>query len=195
MAFPYTNAQDARQHLHNTYILFDRAPAHVVDIHTNDTGGLEVVLDLMIGNSITVSLWDTRIQTRNFPLGYVNLAPGAVYLTRIPRRQYQQGLSDNNVITSNGENFRRIARSKGFREAMAGKYPSVPECLEIIKSKESAAFSVDFCLRRMNSGLVEVQYQNTPIGVFIDNQFVLGPTFKKWLTKYLPKEYVNERRS
>lgn len=195
MAFPYTTVQDARQHLHNTIILFDSKPAHVIDIHTNDTGGLEAVLDLMAGESVNVSLWDTRIQTRNFPLGYVNLAPGAVYLTRIPRRQYQQGLSDNNVIASNGDNFRRIARSKGFRDAMAGKYPTVAECLELIKSKESAAFSVDFCLRRMNSGLIEVQYQNTSIGVFLDNQFVLGPSFNKWLTKYLPKEYINERRS
>lgn len=195
MAFPYTTVQDARQHLHNTIILFDSKPAHVIDIHSDDTGGLNAVLDTMSGEPIIVSLWDTRIQTRNFQLGYVNLAPGAVYLTRIPRRQYQQGLSDNNVITSNGDNFRRIWRSKGFREAMAGKYPSVSECLEIIKDKESAAFSVDFCLHRMNSGLIGVQYQDTPIGVFINDQFVLGPSFSKWLTKYLPKEYVNERRN
>lgn len=196
MAFPYTNVTDARQHLHQTYILFDGKPAFVADI-TEAPSGLMAVLDINGQSEPThTSLWDTRIQTRGFKLGYVNLSSGVTYLQRIPRRQYQQGLSNQNVLSSNGDNFLRyIARSKAFYQAMTGVYPTIAECIELLKSRDSAAFHVDFCLSRLNSGLTELMYQNTSIGVLINNKFVVGPSFSKWITKYLPKEYVDEQSS
>lgn len=192
MAFPYTNVTDARQHLHQTYVLFDGKPAFVADI-TEAPSGLMAMLEIYGAEVIHTSLWDTRIQTRGFKLGYVNLSNGVTYLQRIPRRQYQQGLSNNNVLSSNGDGFSRIARSKAFYQAMTGVYPTIPECIKLLEAKDSAAFHVDFCLSRLNSGLIELMYQNTSIGVLINNKFVVGPTFSKWITKYLPKEYVDEQ--
>lgn len=193
MAFPYTNLHDARQHLLNTCILFDGKPAWIANIigdETPDRVDLQACLDLFDGNDATVSLWDTRIQTRNFTLGYVNYRNSGqcVYLQRNPRRQYQQGLSNNNVTVSNGDSFSRIARSKAFRDAMTNKYPSLSQCLTILaNSTGSMAFSVDFCVRTLDSGLVEVVYQEVPAGVVVNGQVHLGPKFQ-WLSKYLPKD-------
>jgi hypothetical protein len=197
MAFPYTDVNDASQHLLGTVVLYDGNPVVVMGI-INDINGFEAQLvpcHPRGSDQFRVSLWDPKIKTRNFNLGYVNFgkSPGAVFLTRQPRRQYQQGLSDNNVVVSTGDRFSHIRTSKNFVDAMRGIYPSINDCIKRLQNGDctSIAFNTEFALAdNGESGIIRLMYREVEVGVVVNNTIFLGDQHK-WLNKHIQK-YVTE---
>jgi hypothetical protein len=195
MAFPYTDVNDASQHLLGTVVLYDGNPVVVMGI-INDINGFEVQLvpcHPRGSDQFRVSLWDPKIKTRNFNLGYVNFQnPGAVFLTRNPRRQYQQGLSDNNVVVSTGDRFNSVRNSKAFVNAMRGIYPSINDCIKRLQNGDctSIAFNTEFALAGGESGIIRLMYREVEVGVVVNNTIFLGNQHN-WLNKHIQK-YVTE---
>jgi hypothetical protein len=191
MALPYTDVNDASQHLLGTVVLYDGNPVVVMGIR-NDTDGFQADLVPCYprGSDIfSVSLWDPKIKTRNFNLGYVNFQSRTVFLTRNPRRQYQQGLSDNNVVVSTGDRFSHIRTNKNFVDAMQGKYPSISDCVKRIQDGNCVgiAFNTEFALSGNDeSGIIRLMYREVEVGVVVDNTFFIGNQHK-WLNKYVQK--------
>ena len=195
MAFPYTDVNDASQHLLGTVVLYDGNPVVVMGI-INDINGFEAQLvpcHPRGKDQFRVSLWDPKIKTRNFNLGYVNFQSRVVFLTRNPRRQYQQGLSDNNVVVSTGERFSNVRNSKHFVDAVRGIYPSINDCIKRLQNADCAsiAFNTEFALAgNGESGIIRLMYREVEVGVVVNNTIFLGDQHK-WLNKHIQK-YVTE---
>lgn len=88
-----------------------------------------------------------KLNNSNIPLGFVNTHTRAKYVVRIPKKQYKQGLRQNNLtVLPYNDNFNPL--TKGFVNCVLGIYPSVEDCMELVTcgEMESCAFSRKYSL-------------------------------------------------
>lgn len=120
---------------------------------------------------------DPKLKYNTFNLGYANIGPCAVYVSRLPTRGggYQQGLNTNNLrIVDNPQTARRINTgmligSEGFENMLRGTYPTYDEAQTMLREnrqQESVAFDRVLSLGRDSqlSGLHYLFYRGTKIG-------------------------------
>ena len=107
------------------------------------------VRDITTQLDSSVPLGDLNLEP--IPLGYLNHRNFCEHLSRIPARQYRQGLRGNllNRVAINAVGrVTDIIFNPGLVKMMLGKYPTMEECFEAIINEEatSKAFSIDFAL-------------------------------------------------
>ncbi len=137
-----------------------------------------------------VRLDDPSLNYRDLKCGYVNLAGGAVYLSRRPCRRYKQGLSRENVFVSSefhtGQRptFNVVARDPGFRDLQRGIFPSIEEACQRLTAEgdihpKSVAIKREFALARDN-------FREDFILLYKDARVAFGQDVKQLM---LPREY------
>lgn len=112
------------------------------------------------------------------PLGYINLRSKAVYLRRIPRRRWKQGLSSESLDKRIGTT---AICSRSMANCITGRYPSLEKALSRVKEGLlSSAFDRDWAI---STGVVnpDLRYKGTVVGIInneglptlsLDNQYL-----------------------
>jgi len=163
---------DVRARLHGTIIRWKGLP-YCCDVASGDaTIGLQ---DIANGNLIgRVESDDIDLDISSINIGYVNIIDPdykmAVYLKREPLRQFKQGLSIDHLTQKTLRNSvssvpKQKIMSRGFVDAVIGKFPSVKEAIDLISKKGwySVAVSRDVALKREND-LLKVYIKDTEVG-------------------------------
>jgi hypothetical protein len=103
--------------------------------------------------------------------GFVNGNDEAVYFTRIPRRIYYVGLSNENirVVGLGGDIFNRISLHKpAIVFSLMDVYPSLEEALLLIKEKRSVAFNKHFAVDKHQ----RIFYKTSHVGNVVNGEIV-----------------------
>lgn len=122
-------------------------------------------------------------------IGYVNLNTTCYYISRVPFRQWKQGLRSANMATLYEDNMMYcgvdeiLLRSEGFCQAYKNKYPSLESILSSNDMK-LRAFSHEYCVKRSDEGLLLLRRQ-IKVGT-IDEDSARIELFKDY--KYLQDE-------
>ena len=143
MAFMYQNVADAEQHLRGTVVMFDGMPAYVHSVTALGNGRFLANLGHLprINNTFEVDLFDARLDPKGIRLGYVNCTKygEALFCSRIPARQYHQGLHQNNVNVARSHltdarvtSFPYMLSDPGFADALRNIYPTFNEALNLL---------------------------------------------------------------
>ncbi len=187
MSFAYTDIRDAQQHLQHSVIMYDGRPVWVNEIFNHEQTFKVSISSLpRQRDPITVDLMDPLLGPREARLGYVNSNLGyALYLTRIPLRQYKQGLCRSNVHIPgvNGQrivNFENLIREPGFADSLRNIYPTYDEAANRLNENpnvRSVAFDKCFALERDELGFFRLFYKGEPVAFGEDKSFKLPKKF------------------
>jgi hypothetical protein len=120
-----------------------------------------------------------------FPMGFMNHEGKAVYLSRAPRRQQKQGLSEQTLSCYNvGEaaagnvlRFANLTSNQAFVDCVMNKYPTVQEATRMVEQgADSAAFSRCFAIARDKSlpELIYLYHKNDKVGFIMDGTLKLS---------------------
>ena len=157
----------ARQALANCLVRIGESPVWVGEIGEDfsttftylSNGRMSVIPDIR-------KVVDFNIQP--VPLGYINLGEKAVYLRRIPRRRWKQGLSSDSLDKRIGAH---ALRSRSMANCILGRYPSLEKALSRVKDGLfSSAFDRDWAV---SAGVVnpDLKYKGVVVGI-VDNDNV-----------------------
>jgi len=180
--------EQAKQKLAGTVIMYKDKPIYIGDVKQG--GGGVVLLAYNLPNyekEILLKLDDNNLDGLNFKLGYVNYKDTATYLTRVPRRQYAQGLRGENTANSMGYNFGDLTREPSFSENLSGKYPSFEDCVKTVEAgkNRSRAFHRRFAISKDNElGFYQLEYKGQRIAYGDPENFVL-PSHMQYLSEVI----------
>lgn len=204
MVAPYENAADANQHLHHTVIMYDDRPVWVEDVFSNDRNDILCTLNFLprVRDPFSVSVFDPKLDARGMGqrLGYMNYfnQNGVVFLSRIPSRQYKQGLSRGNVAATYDSQGRRTfdfslySRRPEFVDMLTGTYPTFEEAcrrLEAEPNIAAIAFHREFALQRDELGYYLLLFKGTKVAWGDPKSFKL-PSHFIYLKEVLQKNGV-----
>lgn len=125
-----------------------------VPVYVRTLGDGKVQIDSIGGSEFqahVVNISDKNFDYSPVPLGYCNVEGYAYYAARRHRRQFVVGLTRGNmVVTHIGDNHNDKAyaalinmKTKGLRDCIMGKYPSVAEAIEELDSKKATTVGID----------------------------------------------------
>lgn len=175
-AYAYTTLEDLRQHLASTVVLYRSQPHFVQGQGHNNDGSFYVSLvALPVENNrpFRVSINDPDLEPRGARLGYCNVGNVAYYLSRIPRRQFQQGLGSNNVNIprDNGNrvtSFDRLLHEPGFADLLRNTYPTFQEAVQQLEAPDSTKFRIafhrHFAIEHDDLGFVRLLFKGDAVG-------------------------------
>lgn len=154
MAYEEASLDDLTTILHNTVIRYRKKPVFVKEVD-----GRELWLTSLENpkeKANPVSLSDLEIDFTPVPLGFVNFNKYAYYITRVPSRQYKQGLSTGNIaIEAVEENHDTIfgiqtlqnVCNKSLAACILGRYPCLEQAIkDVVEGAKSVAFSRQFAI-------------------------------------------------
>lgn len=126
-----------------------------------------------LANDVVVDLFDPLLEPRGIQLGYVNVSRYgvALFTSRVPARQYHQGLCRQNVNVGNDRRGRRVVnfpdllREPGFTDALKGVYPTFKEAVELLDNKNYSSFAFDrlFCVERDEMDFLRIFFRDIPV--------------------------------
>lgn len=177
----YDSGDDVNRRLHDTVLLLKGEPVHL--LYPNNAMGLEIgVHNLLTGEFITsIDANDSDICLEPPQLGYYNLKGSSVYLARIPRRRFKQGLSADSLSffheghpESGWGNGWGTEHFDAIKDLFKGKYPTLEEVIGIFNKTKSNknlafAFSRSFCLARVDE-VIKIKHQTNTIGLYIPEE-------------------------
>lgn len=190
MSFAYENVRDANQHLMHSVVMFAGAPAFVHEvIQGPEQGSFSVHLGHLprIQNTFTVDLFHADFEPRNCRLGYVNVSSigHALYCTRIPARQYHQGLVRGNVNIPRVEGrtvstFEMLLQEPGFADALRNVYPTYEAAQGLLENPNytSMAFNRRYALSKDELGFYRLHYKGEPVAFGEGKKFKVPEKFK-----------------
>jgi hypothetical protein len=208
---PYDMVDQADMRLRNTVILVHDKPVEVLSCKK---AGKSVMLQFTYLPKRTVvdeiDVTDEAVNMRDLKLGYVNFDNEALYLTRIPARQQQQGLSGRNISIPNysadnpafkrghiAADFERLKASASFADALTNVYPTFQEAIVMLDQADervSVAFSRVFALKKDKElEFFELHYKAQRIAWGDPNNFNL-PSSSRFLSEILDNSRINFRR-
>lgn len=183
---PYEEPQYAGTRLRESIVRFKGEPVFVLQVGAK--GGkvafqtLARAEDHELAGIGECTLQDLDINP--VPLGYVNEAKFAYYVSRCPvREDWRQGLRKNTMRTIPGGinvNF------KFLRQTILGKYPNLKDALKLVndRERESVAFSRSFAISRGGILHHKGQWQ---VGEIDERGYTLLPKFQ-WVEEALNEE-------
>lgn len=191
MSFHYTDVRDANQHLLGTVVMFAGQPAFIHEIQVNpaDQHGFIAHIGHLprINNMVTVDLFSPDLEPKKLRLGYVNVSSvgHAMFCSRIPAKQYHQGLCRGNVSIPpiNGQrltSFERLLTEPGFADALRNQYPTYEEAARLLENPDyrSMAFHRSYALEKDELGFFRLFYKGEPVAFGENKQFKLADKFK-----------------
>lgn len=148
----YDNLEDVKGKLLSTYVMFKGTTAYVKDVKTK--GGNKYILYLQRSGTnevVPVQLNDPDLNYTRYNLGYANYHGCAVWWTRQPIKQWQQGLKQGQLKWYCSKANMDFNPSIGFNLAtfsmLENNYPKLPTVLDLVKGTEnSMAFHRDFAV-------------------------------------------------
>lgn len=194
----YDNLRDARQYLEGTVAYWEGDPVYVGGVEQGAGKSLSAFvyrLPYRATDAFHVDISDERFNCFKYKLGYVNKADGEVfYVSRRPSRGVAQGICGNNLSIRNidgqdqgriRDEFVRLIKDTGFRDALMGKYPTVAEAREQLVANpklRAVAFNKYFCLKRHPNftNLFFLGYKGEEIAFSATQEFTL-PTELSYL--------------
>lgn len=162
----YETVDEVTTRLKDSIVMYDGKPVYITRISHADPDDEDKISrvffrELPYGNNVQAKEQRKFLSSKKFELatprlGYFNHEGQAVFVSRIPVRQYQQGLTKKtasvcdvvgNIHQQIG--FTTMVGSQGFVDMIAGKYPSFQDVGDMIDDKEnsSVALSASFAFR------------------------------------------------
>lgn len=196
MKIKFDNIDDVRAKLLSTFCYYNDKAVYIKAIdQAQDMGDGKIDFNLAcypVGGSssdrFVIKLSDKKFRCSDYNLGYANFANGsaAVYYSRIPTRQYRQGLIASQLRTTMSDpqfgNDSQFSSNKPIREMLENKYPNYDAvCKELSEGNwRIRAFHRDFALtwNRVHGDYI-VEYKGTQVGHTVGTkEFKLMPDFK-----------------
>lgn len=134
-------------------------------------------------------------------LGYMNLSNGgAVYASRLPLRNWKQGLQLRQVVSPDLIRVQVGMESPAFVNTLLGAYPTIKKCVEFLVNQESKtlAFCREFALNRPNKkACCNLSYKGVDVGHLDLNTQTTTPILWEQFTflRETLEEVLNENRS
>lgn len=156
MGIKYDNAEDTTMRLGECVVLHNSIPYYCRSGYMSDEGVIKLNCVNMPGyrGEKHIPLDDPGLNYQDYKLGYLNLADGAHYMMRMPRRRTKQGLNRENMTSSNGGRVELASamKSQGFYDMLTGSYPTMADaCKQLVSETnraETVAFNRRFALGR-----------------------------------------------
>lgn len=113
-----------------------------------------------------------------FKMGYVNLKKGAVFCSRVPRRQQKQGLSLESY-SAVGLDWGAFVQSKEAVDMIKGRYPTLDQAKALLNKSPLVAFSREFAIAKdeILEDMFILYYKGSKVGVFLDGKVTLGKKY------------------
>lgn len=192
MALPYKLFNEVNDRYVGTIIYYGDLPVYIVKALPG-VQDLDLLCTMVGDNRNLTSVYhvtDPLFRDGPFQLGYVNKLPftlnneifyGASYMTRIPRRQWKQGLTPAIVEFSpklQGD-FYELLVNPMFKDMLQGNYPTLAQARNLLNGKlVSVAFSRQLAISKDDCDIIKLHYRGKTVGLSED-----GAKFK------LRKEY------
>lgn len=202
LAIKYESLEDARLRLKNTVVLYDGEPVFIRNIEPSRSekdGIFRIHADALplnrpgqIPDEDEDEDWidaakkaDLRkfISSKNFDIapfkmGYVNLKKGAVFCSRVPRRQQKQGLSLESY-SAVGLDWGAFVQSKEAVDMIKGRYPTLDQAKALLNKSPLVAFSREFAIAKdeILEDMFILYYKGSKVGVFLDGKVTLGKKY------------------
>lgn len=201
MVAKYENGADANQQIGGCVVMYDDKPVLVSECFDRDADILANISFLPHRRDLlTISLFDPKFDAKSMGrrLGYVNTFGefGAYFLTRIPSRQYKQGLHANNVNVPDPIrrqwNFNHIRIRPEFTDTLMGVYPTFEEARTRLMANpdiKSIAFSRYFAIERDELGFFLVFYRGDRVAWGEPNSFKI-PSHYDYLKEVMQENGV-----
>lgn len=118
-----------------------------------------------------------------FRLGFVNGISMAAYITRMPARQWRQGIRNSNLQMiyphHSGVNS-SFVNSQAFYRMLKGIYPSIKDCVESLANEEivSTSFHRNFGLLADTKDRAKILFKGEAVG-YLNYEFPEKPVLDK----------------
>lgn len=193
---------DAKQRLEATVVLYDNEPVYisrVVEARADDPKphifrvvSLPLPLKRDMGN-LDNPEFRKFISSKNFdlstiPLGFLNYKGQVFYCSRVPRRQYRQGISENTLnieevsIEKEKPTIRlsNLVYEQVFVDMIKGKYPTFEECVGLAQAGGAAAFGRTFAVVQDEDldGLLYLYHKTEKVGFIYEGKVKLAKKMK-----------------
>jgi len=160
---------DLSQIFSESILMYEKQPVYVRDV---DEDGLLDLEAFCSRKRMVVSPTDSGIDFTPIPLGMCNAESQAIFLSRIPKRQFKQGLCKQNLLAwtldgAPGHNDVDYIMNRGttsLSDTIRGQYPSIDEAVKMVTEggKDSVAFNRYFAITADG----EVFYKKTRVGMY-----------------------------
>lgn len=196
LSIQYESVNDANMRLSGTIVLYDGKPVFIREVGAIGEGeGKNGDIYRVYINELPIKrgaqterkfISSKKFDLAPFPMGFMNTEAGkAVYLSRAPRRQQKQGLSEatlsqyavGDLTGARVVRFADLTNSQPFVDCINGKYPSVAEATQLVKDgADSVAFSRCFAIARDSSlpELIYLYHKKDKVGFIMDGKLKLS---------------------
>lgn len=186
MAFPYQTLDDSQQKLQGTVVQTKEGPYFLAQIHGLSRDQRTLCYPLPVPDQakfIEKPLTDDFfLFKKTIQLGYVNILPEALFISRKPVRKVRQGLDKINVHIPAFQVFDPanpriywdgLIKNKALADSFNGKFPSLPEAVKENK-RRITAFNRRFAVG-MDDELDQriLFYKGTKSGLVTDDNEVM----------------------
>jgi len=177
MTLPYQQQNEINDRYIGTVLYLGDKPFYVYDTSFNVKG--LCLSGFLVGDAekyLEPSVADETLRDGPFNIGYVNKLPyvgrnnktlyRASYMTRIPKRQWKQGLTSDIIHMSPvpKQPWGEMLKNPMFRDMLQGKYPTFDKAKSLVKgSLTSAAFSRQLAIGKDEVGLFKLAYRGQPV--------------------------------
>lgn len=148
----------ARTRLEGTVVLHNGIPrmCHQVWI---DSGNC---LLYPLGSNNTYTAHVNELVVNDYKLGYMNSGKSLYYLTRMPKKQYKQGIREDTIWDSI-QGLYIDPYYKGMANTLMGVYPSIKSSIELVECEdvEGCAFHRNFAIQRKDLGGYRLYFKGT----------------------------------
>ena len=197
LSIPYESVNDANMRLGNTIVLYDGKPVYVREVGAIGEGEGKngdifrvYVKELPLtaedrGNYDRKFISSKKFDLAPFPMGFMNHNGKAIYLSRAPKKQQRQGLSEGTLSSytlgdttgSRAVRFNDLLRMTEFTDCISNKYPNVREATRLVEAgADSVAFSRVFAIARDASlpELIYLYHKKDKVGFIMDGNLKLS---------------------
>lgn len=201
---PYLPEDIGMRLLHSVVMIRDK-PAYILDVafHPEEPGAdvdylepaeiksvsLEYKYLSEPNRSRALMLPSEHLSLAPIPLGYVNCkerGSPALYLSRVPKRRYKQGLNSGTLAVSGSQireaQFLEMIFLYDLQGCIENKYPSLEECIRLAKVHDcTAAFSRRWAVCPKKLGrytTLYLEYRSTRVGVIKGGKVTLNDDYE-----------------
>lgn len=169
---------DIHQQYNNTLFLYENSPVYCERMG-GDREKKEIVLfDLRTQKRKAVPFTFAKIRPLDRRIGFVNSDEHAVYLSRIPARRMQVGISKETlkaspIQTKNGGALDVVIRLSKLRAieicySIDNEYPTLQECFDTVYNGHAVSCAFDHQFALTNE--LQIYYRTKLVGVLILNR-------------------------
>jgi len=195
LSIQYESIEEAEMRLTNTVVLYDGKPVYIdrVANHNGDdvfrVYARPLPLDKRadpLDEQFRKFISSKKFDLSGFKMGFMNIKGHSVYMSRLPRKQYKQGLAQATLgveylgkqgpydMKAAGLDLRltNLIYLKEFAAMLEGKYPSFNEAKKMLDNgANTVAFHREFALGKDDEldGLVYLYHKRDKVGFILND--------------------------